>query len=421
MSQSNADTINQYNFRAESIDNKIYITDTKKTQDINAVSEFSMKDSIFDMYPTAYYTYVDATGNLYSQSCFVEREKFELEISTFQSRSSLKHTFMWASNKLINIERDKNVNGYVMDSFVSYYKFYEFSDVKTFPSFSPDEVAMSLILQMGVPPAKPFVTPCKNRRNWHQGGRRASVFIRDILRTHAVSRQDNSPFLSFFNLKGEFHFRSLKSLYNNNPPAPPPINSPSVTPIKYTIDFTKSDFQTSLSYVQDVIDFTYVGSEVNLDKYATLFTYHLGNKYDTDEKLFKDYMVNTNNKYPLRHISSFPRKPNIAYHLNIYSEDDKDSLEGKINSYYINILMPVRMRICVYFNPELVAGRLIEIVSYIDEKNKKNPLISGDWLILESQHSFSNDSISTKAVFTTLELAKPDLTIEDKERVLQVT
>ena len=73
------------------------------------------------------------------------------------------------------------------------------------------------------------------------------------------------------------------------------------------------------------------------------------------------------------------------------------------------------------FNPEMVAGRTVEIKSFIDSNDKINKLLSGDWLIVESTHSFSNgEEDMSKTVYTILDLAKPDLDIEQKDIVLQV-
>jgi len=415
---SNTDTINQYVFKIESLKNKLYTVDTKKSGDINTISELIMRDSVFNLYPTAMYAYTDPRGNIHSKSTFVEREPFEIIIGTYLDSAQLKHKFIWADNTTMDIARDKNVNGYYMENFVSEYKYYDNSDVKTYLG-TPDSVATQIVSRMGTPPAKIFATTCINSRYWHQGTNTSTTYIKDILRKNALSGSGNSPFLSFFNLKNEFHFRSLSSLYKNFPASPPPLNSPSVTPLKYIIDFTRSDYTTSLNYIQDVSQLNYMGVNNNLDKYAVLFKYYLGNEYKEKDKLIGDYLINKNNKYPLLNMVSFPLKPTMGINLGIYSNKDKLTADAKINSNYINVLMPLRMSVTMYFNPELVSGRLIEIESYNNTEGEINKLLSGEWLIVEAEHRFKNDPNNSKAVFTTLDLAKPDIEIEDIDRVLQ--
>jgi hypothetical protein len=418
---SSAVNLNNYIFKIKDKTNNIFEFDTSEGEDTNTIRQLVVKDSIFDMYPTAQFVFVDRIATNYLNSPFMERQEVEIEMAIYNTDIKINHSFYWARNILTEVQLSKNIGGKIINTFLSNYKYYDKAETKTYSAMPPSMVATSIVAQMGTPPPKTFFTPTTNARNWHQGNRTKTSFIREVLAKYAYSAE-GYPFMAYFNLANEFHFRSVDSLYKETPAPLPKTNQGATLPDKYTVDFSVADYTVSRNYVQAVMQLDYLGNETNHNLYSLEFTHINGVKYVDKSKTIKDYKSTKTKPYPIRNDSSIFDLPfpdvNQNIFLGYFNTKDLTSKDGLINNHFLNTMFPLRMKIMIFFDPYQVAGRSIEL-NVFDPNGEDNQILSGKWLIVASTHSYNHvDGLENRIIYTTLDLAKGVLDITDLKKYM---
>lgn len=409
--------LNNYYFKILDENDKIFDYDTVENNDSNYIRQVVIRDSIFYLYPYAQVTMNDIMGYNYLSSPFIERQKVSIEMGIYDSDIKIKPDFYWGRNIMTDVQLAKNIGGKVINTFLSYFKYKDEVLNKTYPASNPSTVARLIATSLGASFNKIFTTPAINTRNWYQGNNNYTSFITNVLGKYACST-DSTPFIAFFNLLGEFHFRSISSLFKpeaNNLPLPRD-NEASSLPSEYTIDFSDGKFTTRRNYVQQVFQLDFLGNEINHNLYSVEFTHVNSKKYvNKIEKIGVNKPI-SNDLYPLRYEVATKPLQNIL--LGYFNTKDIPSKDGLMRNHFLNTYFPLRMQVMIFFDPYQTSGKLIKIKT-TDSEGNINDILSGEWLIVEATHSYNHvDGINNRVIYTTLSLAKSGLSITTKGKYM---
>jgi hypothetical protein len=203
-------------------------------------------------------------------------------------------------------------------------------------------------------------------------------FLLDILRPNAFSTSSGkSPHYIFIDSANNFNFKSYKTLFNNG----------SVT----TLEFIQQDTETlSINDILDLKRFK-VGSDIYEDyKKRLVFQHNIEDlELVENEDLITSYPTETNKQLSIVQTEKIKSYIDLGYTKT--SLGDKQALEARqINSTYDSMAIE-KMLVTLHLNINLLAGKIISINiptadTNTNQENSAN--YTGEYLIEESVHTW---------------------------------
>ena len=368
------------------------------------------RDSIFQFFPYAEITIQDSDSSILNNIFFVEGMKFNLKLGRPENKDAnsgkvtggyIEHQFCWYKNLIDNCSIGNNVSGDNTQNLVSSLYLKNNAQTKAFKKPISSIVNDVLNQQFQIPTTsiKKISNTLNNGEDiWYQAGRKPSEFLKYLAsRSYSSANPQNSNFTTFFNLGSEFYFQSFYDLYNQ-------------APIK-TFKI-KTEQQTSLS--DDAIrqlEITNIGMEYTYNNYnRKINKLKSDGSFVSQEKKISEYNLKLGANYkPIidkKQINETKRYENLGVERTII---DKETFLSKEFEETLNMNNLYQMKVEVRFDRNLISGRKIKIDN---EQDKNLPLnfISGEWLIIKSEHFYLIDG----SAFSVLYIAKPSILVGNK-------
>ena len=419
---------------ANNSNSKIFNLDTSQPDKASSILNLILSDSIYEMYPYGSFTLEDTSGRFYSDIIFAEGHKYRITLSNkvdtsltgneVKDKIFLTGEYYWNHNHIILPEKSNTVAGTNTHSFTHSLHLedgYFIDDLlgkskRNFKDMTASDVVKKLLFPNMIKYEKYIVlSKTTGKRDWYLGKHSAMEFIYKVLSTYAKKSGDNSPFVSFINLKNEFHFRSMADLIANKP-APPPdfYTGLPVSDSNYTLDFSNPNYMNDPSSILSY-NFTFVGTDVyrRLINMKNFSMNSLTGLVSSKSSTIQDHIYETSGKIPIKSPSYFldKRKDNIK-DINYYGLfKDANAYSAYISSKYIDATLLMRMDIMVYFNPEIVSGRLVFLTFY--NNGKINEVLTGYWLIVKTEHRYEKQiKLGNRSLITNISLGKHSFSTE---------
>ena len=181
----------------------------------------------------------------------------------------IAHDFFWSESQLNDVQRASTIQGNWFWNFESDFKKQDFVKSQSFKG-TIDSVVDTLTSKYifsddnkkfnGVEGDTRFIDETSNENFWYQDSVSDSTFIRKLANYAFSPSYKNSPFMTFFNLKGEFFFRPLAKFFED----------PDLVVANYTLDapYVEEDFLANYSI-------QFAGSAFNRPNYNVKF-YSMG-------------------------------------------------------------------------------------------------------------------------------------------------
>lgn len=353
---------------------------------------FFVRDSILNYYPYMEFVINDDAGFFIEDNFFTEGLKWDLQWRYTEEEkddSTIYHSFYWSEHQLPGTQSQDIAAGSVIVPMLSHFRFQDYVKSKSWKN-NISTIVKQIVNEYNYPNDKPKsqnikITDTVNNDYWYQTNITDGRLINEVFSRYAYNpAYKNSPFFSYFNLRGEFHFEALEKILQQKPKAKFVYGS---------IDKDFSDVYLASQKVDKILNFKIVmlGAPVNMENWNREFYYlsksaefkkqslKLSDKLDKLGKnkfnLRRDYLTNP------RKISSFGIVDN-SQQENMY--------KGWVNNEFLNSTsFPFRLMIFTNFRPDIVAGDLIEteFTSSIEDKDFIAQEFSGKWTVIESTHA----------------------------------
>jgi hypothetical protein len=254
-----------------------------------------------------------------------------------------------------------------------------------------------------------FIEPTANKDTWYQDNCTDMEFFQKLA-GYAQAKSNTAPFLTFFNIKGEFFFQSLQEFFNTD------LNNIQTYDLEASYGADNYLHQYALQFV---------GTRMTYPYYNTTM-YSLGNdgSYVANNTTLDKQVLNSKDRakeggrtgkniYPVRSKDVTPlRSVNF---FGVGESQDSPAIAGKLNTQYMDVHGAFRMSLSMPFNPELCSGRTLNLKVKSNFGNDKvfATEYSGKWMIIESNHVFNPllKDEGTNIPLTTLELIKPSVNL----------
>ena len=368
----------------------------------------------------------DDAGEIHDSLYFIEDLDFYFQFGN-ENTGFISHNFTWSENQIQDGSASDSMNGKHILVMIS--DFFKQDSLKTKAyKGEPSAIVENIIKTYNFPGTKSKylgesekykminISKTKSDDIWYQPNQSDFFFI-DQIGNYSLPRNqtgnDNSPFMSFINIKGEFYFKDLWSMYQQQP----------VKEMYLSNDPDRNmDPQAITNYRME-----FLGAPINANNYNKS-VYHLDAAGEFVKKTTKleDYFVQFQGnklaaplKIPIQKNSQARVKDVIMLGLQ---EDDKDSraYQALLNSYYINTLTCYRMRVMVDFDSVLATGKIINLTNI--KSKVENKIFSweyiGNWLIIESNLLYYISDAKSKPMLS-LVLARPAVNIYQKHPLIK--
>jgi len=370
------------------------------------------KDSLLRFYPYGEVFINDKQGIIVSTYTFIEGMKFatkfgspELTVTGDTNNKTkagyLVHDYAWSESQVAGTVRDSDYLSGVNQFFlISNFFFKDFVKTKAYKK-QPSDIAKDIAQKVfGITDSTKLHIDTTNNEPtniWYQGNRTNKDFIEQTLvkNAHASSVPDSEkiPFVSFINCAGEFYFCSYATLYKQTPVA--------TYTAKLALDKVTDPFA-----IQE-ITFLCGGAPLNRGK-------HKQNIHTLDEKgtqiveeilLSNNYLKrDTKDKYPVN--KQNVDQINTIRNLGLFETGDEYLRPARETFLYQDSCMAFRICIVIYFNPKVIAGKVVNInIKKFTENNRYATELSGNWLVIESEHVMGINNV----IFSKITLAKPSI------------
>jgi hypothetical protein len=367
-----------------------------------------LQDSIYDPYPVMTVQVTDDSAIFSEQYFYTQSLDVKIKLSDYYNKTSNFDHNYYINNQSFIVNNSQYMVGMADLSLHSSYKKQDVFKSKSYKGNISD-IVRSIILkfQNVIGPPVSYISTTSNYDTWYQSNSRDFSFI-ELLAVYALNIENsNSPFYTFFNLKGEFYFQTVVDLFAQSP----------VDTYYYglNVDNTGTSFLTNQlerNIISDV-EFQPLSSNLMLDEYNIKF-YKLKNdgtyfskEYDLKTKISENKLFN--NKLTIRKQET--EKVRSIYSFGLIDNDNQENhYKGWLNEQFINsISFPYRLTVSMKFDTRLCSGKVIELKfkSPIQNKNNESFEYSGNWLILKSRHIFDEKGIG----YTTLLLGKSSVNV----------
>lgn len=336
---------------------------------------FVQKDSIFQLYPTAYIKYNDIQALLSEYLAFVNGTKVTIDYGTIENSYSCDYVVV--KNSIPDQYSTNSLGGMSEISLLHYFSFNQSKK-----SFAYKDEISNIISKLTSYFKKKIIEKTENKGIWYQSLITDADFMEHYLLPFAYSStSSDTPFFLFIDSNNVFHFQSYHSLFTQ----------------KSVIELRMYEKGTPSSLGKDAIQAIYPYQSNLLEIRNTLNPYFFNFNNNASYTIFNDTIkkhLYGNKKIPI----IFDTNNVYTDVVNLYSEDIEDVNTKNNNNglklfHKRNIFVNDKLIIALNLNKDLCAGKkvTVSIPSFGDKENKELSLrYSGDYIIESSYHSWNS-------------------------------
>lgn len=375
------------------------------------MERFVIADSIYNYFPYFELVLRD-DGSIFTElNYFTEFLDLKLKLSDPTDKYLVNHDFYWSEFQVTDPTSQEVVAGIVVLPMKS--SFLKQDEVSN-KSYRGDisSVVRQIMSKYSYPNNVPDmkISSTANYDIWYKSQEYDYRFIRRLAKYALSPTAKNSPYFSFIDSKGQFHFQSLADLFNQK----------SELDIYYGLQGEVTQYNRDLR--NDVINGNYavknLGSPNNMKTYKSqYYKMNESGEYESDTFKISDKLDGNRigqNKQSIRkqYIDKIRSIEDFGIIDDFYQ---KSHYKGWVNNHYIDsATFPYRLRVDINLNLQLCSGKMITVnyMSANEEKDNKALEYSGDWLILECAHMVGTNGDG----ITSLELGKSSINIHKKHK-----
>lgn len=365
---------NGYRFEV-SIENKELDVTPQKIQ-------FSIKDSIHELYPQSILSFLDPYGAIYEYGIILEGSTIDMKYE-FQ-KETINCPFGVESDRTKELSTANFISGQLEFKLKHDYWWDEQIESKAYTNKKISEVITSIF--SGYNFFNTTIRETGNKLTWYRPLMREEKFINQILLPNAYSSEQNkTPFFCFINCNNELNFITYDEMINQIP-----------------IDTIIFEPENSLGIANNALvlhKFT-TGNTINNNLYYRKnfeIDYSDGSLSETNET-FLDFPKSFPNE-----AESPPKQVPIKDREILYKGyelyETTDNIKGKIDNnlgrqIYLqkNGFFTDRMRITVPLNLKLKSGKAINIDFFKAENRQKSIRFNGIYIIEECEHIWNGQN-----------------------------
>lgn len=382
---------------------------------VGVMQVLSIQDSIYDPYPIMTFHMSDENCIFSEQYFYTQSLDFKLKLSDYVNKdSNFDHNFYLNNQYIPQVTNGQFVMGQTVFSLHSSFRKQDFPKSKSYKG-NIHSIVSSIINKFqhvnGSP--KTYITSTSNFDTWYQSNEGDFDFIEKLSKYALSPQHSDSPFYTFFNLKGEFYFQSVADLFSQSP----------VDTYYYGTNSRNTQSDVILNQgnrnVISNLSTTHLSSVDMLDQYKIKF-YKLSSSGQYSEK---DIDIKTkisqnklfNNKLAIRK-EELEQVRNIQRYGLIDNDSQENHYKGWLNYQFVNSTsFPYRITCSTLFDTRLCAGKVITLKfkSPIVDKNNESNEYSGNYLILKSTHNFNEQGLGS----TNLLLGKSSINVFKKHKM----
>lgn len=374
-------------------------------------------DDAFDYFPYASLAVNDQSGTLAATYPFMESLGMNMEISLDSFTNKLNHNFYWRDSQLPQTILSDHVSGSHIWTAVSELRKKDSVKSRAFgvDSSSGQGLPWKTIINSVIAPYGFTSTVMEGNANSlllntdfeYQLNETDFEFVNRL--SERASSVNNSPFLSFINLQGEFYFASLYTLLSQ--------------PVSKNLIF-KMEISDARSFLPDQIQnyvYQFGGLPVTESSYRSAM-FHLSDDgtYVYRDKKLKDFFQNpqilgteigNSSNYVMMIRDAYTKElRDVRFYGLVDNSFQRDSFNGWMGQTVIDGLMCYKSQITVPFNADAVAGRTVELqINETAGSTKLSKLYGGKWLIYKSAHQWRHEN---RMAYSMLYLLKQGMEID---------
>lgn len=367
------------------------------------IEKFIISDSMQGFFPSAELNLLDGLGFMSDTLPVIDNMLFYTILRDFNLKKELVNTYALVTYQLHGETAADYLSG------VSLLGFIDSNYLNNTPvSFRMKNQNMKKLIEKLIEKyeiTNTFISGnIRGKNDWNVFNYLPSEYIQ-MLSERAVSRDnENYPYYAFMNAKKEFYFMNIKELFEQ--------------PVVHTFDVGVEPADS----VGNSTIFNYIFMQDGAA--GEFFNYHQKTFYVDEHGSFQERLNKIDNHIPklgsggvLNMFQKNLEDVRINNDLGVFSNE---ACLGVRNSKYRDGALNNRLNISCHYNPDLVAGKIINlrVGSYEENQAYNNYLVSGKYIILESSHIYFNDRDSNVNFPTTqLVIAKPYVVINEKNRL----
>jgi len=365
---------------------------------------FSLRDSIYKLYPTMSFN-INDIGGIYSEYLFfVNGTKFDVTFGAIDNFVSCPYII--AKNSLPDQTVSSTLGGTAEVSLIHHYLFEQTKISKAFK----DEISSIINKVTDYTFSKKNIDKTLNKGYWYQPFVTNANFIQTYLLPFAYASDSNTtPFYSFITINNEYNFRNYKSMMDANPIEELTYYSQgSREALGKNAIISIFPYQSSLSDLQH----SYNQYEYSFDKDSGAIE---------KNKLINDFIMQNNIRVPLK-----ANLNNITKAIELYSEEVKEENLKNNNlglsiSNKKEIFTNDKVIVVCNLNTKLYSGNKVNInipLSTDIRKEEKSLRYSGEYLIESSYHNWSGRTGTTILVLSRQGVNLPS-NYRNKEQIIK--
>jgi len=380
---------NLYEFKMDSLYIPFYYP-------LRAYDKISLKDSVFNFWPTATIIVNDEGGKLTDKYFFIEGLKFDLTLGSKEG-GYINNSYVWNDTSLEAMQMTEFVSGTAVLSLIHYLYNQDREKTGAFSSSVSDAVKNIMQEDFGLSLLDlTHVSTTTGKRVHYQMGKTNEDLIKNLCNCAYSQSYDTSPFLTFFNTLGEFYFMPIAEMFNQIP----------VGSYRFSTEAVKeADAVKGASIVC-------YGLNASKELYKQKI-FKIGKDGISVNELLeiKDYYNPIDKKHKLL-ISKDNISSDVSQTLNIgyiEEETEADFYSGVVNNVYTLLNLSYQMKIMVDYNPAAVSGKIVNLdVEAASTDKAKGTEFSGKWLVIESEQYLDRNEIA----MTQLTIAKSAIPVD---------
>jgi hypothetical protein len=364
-------------------------------------------DSIFKFYPIGELHLKDELGGVTDKIFFPEGLEWNFKIGStdkkilrngkMESVGYINHTYTWSEPQFHKEKQATHLSGLQVFILISHMFMKDDYESMIYHNKSISDIVKSILKTdySLIDTTKIFVTPTAGTDSYPQ----YSILNREFIENLAMVayNKTKSPFMAFFNCRGEFYFMSIADM----------LNQKSVG--TYALKFSETAIMDDYS----ILDYKILhgGIPFNRDNYHNkVYFLNDDGTIQVEQANLQDYYLKQNPKDKFTVRLKYIDEKNRSLTLGIKEDTDKMNYLGKINNLFTNSNLNYRMEIVIRFNSLCVSGKTIEIE--IDKPDNKNKAVefAGKWLICESSTFCDDNGIPSQK----LVISKPSIQINQQ-------
>ncbi len=348
---------------------------------------FSLSDSIYQLYPSAFFTIHDFSGVYQELLAFVEGNKFTVEFGDKDSTN--KSNYIISSNHLVEIETSGKLGGTVEVPLIhEYFNEQQIKNkgYKNRISFIIKDLVDSYDFK------DTDIDDTGNEDYWLQTLQTDAHFIQNTLLPNSFSRNaTKTPFFCFITTDNIFHFRNIQSIMDEGNAA--------------TIEYKQhsGDTQKGPSY-KGIVQSTTRWSEKIKNHWKlrkrNLFKIDRNNGTLVEEEdSIKDYPQRNPWNVPiLNNLDNITGYENFLF--NESTTGKQENIKGqKINTMRDSMFLE-HFFLVVPLDPQLHSGKTIQLNTYMINGDKPSTNFAGKYIIEDCEHVWDgkNSTAFTKLI-----------------------